>query len=128
MSDTREYIAYPDELGTINIADEVLAVVAASAATEVEGVSSLAANLTTDLAELMGKKVYSKGVRLTVANGQVAVDISILIQYGYAIPDVAKKVQEAVMAAVSNTSGMGVSRVDIQVAGISFRREHKEKK
>lgn len=128
MSDTREYISYPDELGTINIADEVLAVVAASAAMEVEGVSSLVANLTTDLAELMGKKVYSKGVRLTVANGQVAVDISILIQYGYAIPDVAKKVQEAVMTAVSNTSGMGVSRVDIQVAGISFRREHKEKK
>lgn len=128
MSDTREYISYPDELGTINIADEVLAVVAASAAMEVEGVSSLAANLTTDLAELMGKKVYSKGVRLTVANGQVAVDISILIQYGYAIPDVAKKVQEAVMTAVSNTSGMGVSRVDIQVAGISFRREHKDKK
>ena len=126
MSDTREYISYPDEMGTINIADEVLAVVAASAAMEVEGVSSLAANLSTDIAELMGKKVYSKGVRLTVANGQVTVDISILIQYGYAIPDVAKKVQEAVMTAVSSTSGMEVSRVNIQVAGISFRRSGKE--
>lgn len=126
MSETREYISYPDEMGTINIADEVLAVVAASAAMEVEGVSSLAANLSTDLAELMGKKVYSKGVRLAVANGQVAVDISILIQYGYAIPDVAKKVQEAVMTAVSNTSGMEVSRVNIQVSGITFRRTSKE--
>ncbi len=125
MSETREYISYPDEMGTINIADEVLAVVAASAAMEVEGVSSLAANLSTDIAELMGKKVYSKGVRLAVANGEVTVDISVLIQYGYAIPDVAKKVQEAVMTAVSSTSGMTVSRVNIQVAGISFRREHK---
>ncbi len=123
MSDTREYISYPDEMGTINIADEVLAVVAASAAMEVEGVSSLAANLSTDIAELMGKKVYSKGVRLTVADGEVAVDISILIQYGYAIPEVAKKVQEAVMTAVSSTSGMAVSQVNIQVAGISFRKE-----
>lgn len=127
MSETREYISYPDEMGTIHIADEVLAVVAASAALEVEGVSSLAANLSTDLAELMGKKVYSKGVRLSVANGQVVVEISILIQYGFIIPDVAKKVQEAVMTAVSNTSGMEVSRVNVQVAGVSFRREHKEK-
>lgn len=128
MSESREYISYPDEMGTIHIADEVLAVVAASAALEVEGISGLAANLSSDLAELMGKKVYSKGVRLTVAGGQVVVDISVLIQYGFTIPDVAKKVQEAVMAAVANTSGMEVSRVNIQVAGISFRREHKEKR
>lgn len=128
MSETREYISYPDEMGTIHIADEVLAVVAASAALEVEGVSSLAANLSSDLAELMGKKVYSKGVRLTVANGQVMVDISILIRYGFSIPDVAKKVQEAVMNAVSNTSGMEVSQVNIQVAGIGFSRTAKEKR
>lgn len=128
MSDTREYISYPDDMGTIHIADEVLAVVAASAALEVEGVSSLAANLSSDLAELMGKKVYSKGVRLTVANGQVMVDISILIRYGFSIPDVAKKVQVAVMNAVSNTSGMEVSQVNIQVAGIGFNRTAKEKR
>ena len=127
MSETREYISYPDEMGTIHIADEVLAVVAASAALEVEGVSSLAANLSSDLAELMGKKVYSKGVRLSVVDGQVLVDISILIQYGFSIPNVAKKVQEAVMSAVANTSGMEVSRVNIQVSGISFRKERREK-
>ena len=128
MSDTREYISYPDEMGTIHISGEVLAVVAASAALDVDGVSSLAANLSSDIAELMGRKVYSKGVRLSVVNGQVLVDISILIQYGFSIPDVAKKVQEAVMTAVSSTSGMEVSRVNIQVAGISFRREPREKR
>ena len=128
MSENRDYISYPDEMGTIHIADEVLAVVAASAALEVEGVSSLAANLSSDLAELMGKKVYSKGVRLLVSNAQVMVEISILIQYGYVIPDVARKVQQAVMTAVTNTSGMEVSRVNIQVAGISFRREPRERR
>lgn len=127
MSENREYISYPDELGTINIADEVLAVVAASAAMEVEGVTSLANNLTSDIAELMGRKVPSKGVRLAVAEGQVVVALSILIEYGYSIPDVAKKVQTAVMNAVTDTSGMQVSRVDIQVAGISFRKEKAEK-
>ena len=127
MSENRDYISYPDEMGTIHIADEVLAVVAASVALEVEGVSSLAANLSSDLAEPMGKKVYSKGVRLLVSNAQVMVEISILIQYGYVIPDVARKVQEAVMTAVTNTSGMEVSQVNVQVAGISFQKKPKEK-
>ena len=128
MSESRDYISYPDEMGTIHIADEVLAVVAASVALEVEGVGSLAANLSNDIAELMGKKVYSKGVRLLVTNSQVQVDISILIQYGYVIPDVARKVQEAVMSAVTNTSGMEVSQVNVHVAGISFQKKAKEKR
>lgn len=128
MSENREYISYPDEMGNIHIADEVLAVIAASAALEVEGVSSLATNLSSDLAELMGRKVYSKGVRLSMTEDQVVVDVSILIRYGYSIPEVAQKVQEAVMAAVSNTSGMTVSRVNIQVAGVSFPRTAKEKR
>ena len=127
MSENRDYISYPDEMGTIHIAAEVWAVVAASAALEVEGGSALAANLSSDLAELMGKKVYSKGVRLLVSNAQVMVEISILIQYGYVIPDVARKVQEAVMTAVTNTSGMEVSQVNVQVAGISFQKKPKEK-
>ena len=127
MSENRDYISYPDEMRTSHIAAEVWAVVAASAALEVEGGSALAANLSSDLAELMGKKVYSKGVRLLVSNAQVMVEISILIQYGYVIPDVARKVQEAVMTAVTNTSGMEVSQVNVQVAGISFQKKPKEK-
>lgn len=128
MSENREYISYPDEMGTIHIADDVLAVIAASAALEVEGVSSLAANLSTDLAELMGRKVYSKGVRLLVHEGRVVLDISILIKYGYSIPEVAKKVQDAVMTAVTNTSGMEVAQVNIQVAGVSFPKEPKKER
>lgn len=128
MSESREYISYPDELGTIHIADEVLAVIAASAVMEVEGVSSLAANFSSDLAELIGRKVYSKGVRLAVNEGRVTLDVSILIKYGYSIPEVAKKVQDAVMNAVVNTSGMKVSQVNVQVAGVSFHREPKEKR
>ena len=127
MSESREYISYPDEMGTIHIADEVLAVVAAGAALEVEGVSSLAANLSSDIAELLGRQVYSKGVRLMVSEGQVIVEISILIKYGFSIPDVAKKVQDAVVTAVTNTSGMEVAQVNVQVAGIVFRREPREK-
>lgn len=128
MSDSRDYISCPDEMGTIHIADDVLAVIAASAALEVEGVSGLAANLSSDIAELMGKKVHAKGVRLSVSEDQVVVDISIMIRYGATIPEVARKVQEAVMNAVSNTSGMKVSRVNVQVAGVRFPRETKEKR
>lgn len=128
MSESREYISYPDAMGNIHIADEVLAVIAASAALEVEGVSSLATNLQSDLAELMGRRVYSKGIRLAVNEDKMVVDVSILIRYGYSIPDVARKVQEAVMSAVNNTSGMTVSQVNVQVHGVSFPREHKEKR
>ena len=61
MADGKEYISRPDELGNIHISEEVLAVIAAAAALEVEGVGSLAANLGSDLAGLLGKKNYSKG-------------------------------------------------------------------
>ena len=117
MAESREYISRPDELGNINISEEVLSVIAAAAATEVEGVGGLAANLGSDIAELLGgKKNLSKGIRITVE------EESILIKYGYTILDVAKKVQSAVFTAVENTSGLTVESVNVHVAGVCFER------
>lgn len=126
MSESREYVSQPDELGNVHIADDVLAVIAAAAALEVEGVGGLSANLGSDLAELIGKKVISKGVRLNMEENKVSVALSILIKYGYTIPDVARQVQEAVMSAVSNTSGLNVVRVNVHVAGVSFPKEKRQ--
>ena len=66
MSDSKEYISRPDELGNIHICEDVLAVIAAAATLEVEGVGSLSANLSTDLAELLGTKNLAKGVHISV--------------------------------------------------------------
>ncbi len=128
MADAREYVSRPDELGNIHISEEVLAVIAAAAALEVEGVGSLAANLGTDLAELLGgKKNLAKGVHITVEEESVRVDVAVLIKYGYTIPAVAREVQEAVYSAIENTSGLTVECVNVQVSGIVFERERHQR-
>lgn len=127
MADGREYVSRPDELGNIHISEEVLAVIAAAAALEVEGVGSLAANLGSDLAELLGKKSLSKGVHISVNEEEgVCVDVSILIRFGYTIPDVAKAVQDAVYTAIENTSGLSVECVNVHVGGVLFPHEPKK--
>ena len=123
MADGKEYISCPDELGTIHISEDVLAVTAAAAALEVEGVGSLAANLGSDIAELLaGKKNLSKGVRITVTESSVTVDISLLVKYGSSVQATARAVQEGVAAAIENASGFTVEGVNVHVAGVTFER------
>lgn len=127
MADAREYVSRPDELGTIHISEEVLAVISAAAALEVEGVVSLAPNLGNDLAELLGKKgSLSRGVHISVNGDAVSVELSILVAYGCVIPEVAGAVQEAVLTAVDNTSGLHVECVNVNVAGVSFGKDAKK--
>mgnify|MGYP004654659955 CR=1 FL=1 len=126
MSETKEYISRADELGNIHISEEVLAVIAAAAALEVEGVGALTANLGTDLAELMGKKNLAKGVHVQVAEEAVTVDISIMVKYGFAIPEVAKAVQETVRNSVESMSSLSVAGVNINVSGITMNNTVKK--
>ena len=120
MSENEKYISLHDEMGNIHISTEVLAVLAGAAALETEGVGGMAAGLSSDMAELVGRKVVAKGVRLTIAEDRLSIDLSILVKYGYAVPDVAKAVQENVMNAVVNTSGLNVEFVNVAVAGVVF--------
>ena len=127
MSEMKEYISRADELGNIHISEDVLAVIAAAAAAEVEGVGGLAANLGSDIAELLGgKKNQSRGVHIAVEEESVRVDVSILIKYGSTIIDVAKEVQSAVFSAIENTSGLTVECVNVHVLGVAFDREGKK--
>ena len=122
MSENKEYISRHDEMGTIHISEDVLAVIAAAAALDVEGVGSLAGNLGTDLAQLLGKKNAAKGVKIGMDEGAVVVELSLLIKYGYTIMDVAKEVQEAVKNAVEATSGLDVRSVNVNVGGVTFEK------
>ena len=123
MGEGKEYVSRSDELGNIHISEEVLAVIAAAAALEVEGVGGLAANLGTDLAELLGKKTLSRGIRLEVAEENVTVDVNILVKYGHTIPEVGRAVQEAVMSSIEATSGLTVEAVNVNVGGVIFDKE-----
>jgi len=121
MADAKEYISCPDELGTIHISEDVLAVTAAAAALEVEGVGGLSGNLGSDLMEVLaGKKNLGKGVRVTMTDNMVRADVAILVKYGFSIQEVAQQVQNGVSAAIENASGLTVESVNIHVSGVAF--------
>lgn len=126
MADSKEYISQPVEMGSINISEDVVASIAAAAAAEVEGVSGLAANIGTDLAELLGKKNLSKGIKLQIAENAVTVDVYVLVKYGQVIPQIAKSVQDAVSGAVEAMTGLTVAGVNVHVGGVTFDRDSKK--
>ena len=115
MGENKEYVSRSDELGNIHISEEVLAGIAAAAALEVEGVSGLAANLGSDIAELLGK-----GVRVQMEDEKVTVDLSILMAYGHTIPEVGRAVQDGVKNAVESMTGLEIAAVNVNVGGVTF--------
>lgn len=117
MSENRDYISRADELGNIHIAEEVLAAVAAAAATEVAGVSAMSASFSADI---LGKKGQAKGVRLQVEDNKVTVELAILMTYGHKIPEVGKAVQENVKTTVESITGLEIAAVNVNVAGVVF--------
>ncbi len=110
-------------LGEVKIADEVVAIIAALAATEVEGVASMAGNITNEVIGKLGIKNLSKGVKVDVLEGVVTVSLALNIKYNYSIVDVTGKVQEKVKNAVENMTGLEVADVNIKVAGIEMEKQ-----
>ncbi len=109
-----------DKIGEVQIADEVVAIIAGLAATEVEGVASMAGNITNELVGKLGMKNLSKGVKVEVTEEHVSVDLSLYIRFGYNIPEVSEKVQDKVRTAIENMTGLTVLDVNIKIAGVSM--------
>ena len=107
-------------IGEVKIADEVVAIIAALAATEVEGVASMAGNIKNELISMLGMKNLSKGVKVDVLEGIVTVSLALNIKSDYSIVEVSKKVQEKVKSAVENMTGLEVADVNIKVAGVEM--------
>lgn len=123
--DRNTHILYEkDKIGEVQIADEVVAIIAGLAATEVEGVDSMAGNITNELVGKLGMKNLSKGVKVTVTDQHVSVELSLNMKYGCSIPAVSEKVQERVQTAIENMTGLTVLEVNIKIAGVSME-EHK---
>ena len=123
MADNKEYISHGEDLGSISISEEVLAVIAGAAALDVEGVGALGSPLNGDAASVVNnRKSLAKGIRLAVEGESVAVDVTILVKYGYGVTDVAKAVQENVFNAVESTSGLSVTAVNVTVSGVTFQK------
>lgn len=108
------------ENGQVQIADEVVAIIAGLAATEVKGVSSMVGNITNELVSRLGMKNLSKGVKVDILEGIVSVDVALNIDFGYNIPDTCKKVQEKVKTAIESMTGLEVSEVNVHVASVDM--------
>ena len=106
------------DIGTVKIADDVVALIAAFAAMEVEGVSGMAGGLTMDAVSRGGMKRLGKTVKVEISGDGVSADLSIELVYGYSIPETCSKVQNRVRTAIENMTGLEVKDVNIRVAGI----------
>ena len=120
--DNSAYVLKDEEnVGVVQIADDVVAMIASLAATEVEGVSAMAGNITNELMSRVGVKKLTKGVRVTVNEGTVRVDLAVTMEYGYNIPVTCGKVQAKVKAAIENMTGLSCSDVNIRIAGVKVK-------
>ncbi len=113
--------------GTVSFATEVIATIAGLAATEVEGVAAMSSQ-NGGLADMFARKNtrnFTKGVRIALEDNKVTIDISIIVEYGSPVPEVARNIQENVKKAIETMSGLEVCVVDVHVTGISFEREQR---
>lgn len=110
--------------GNIKISDEVISTIATIAVSEVEGVSGMGGSFAGELAEKLGKKSLTKGVKITMeAENDVVLDLNVIMKYGVRIPEVAWNVQENVKKSVESMSGLSVTKVNVRVVGISVEKE-----
>ncbi len=116
-----------NEANTIKIADEVVAVIAGIAVSEIPGVYSMAGGFAGGITEVLsGKKNLSKGIKVEVGDKETKVDVNIIVEYGTRIPDIAFEIQNRVKKAVENMTGLKVVEVNVHVQGVNTQQEKEE--
>lgn len=120
--DRKTLVLQEDEnIGAVKIADDVVAMIASLAASEVEGVSAVGNNLTNDLMSKVGVKNLAKGVKVDVKESKVIVDVVVSMEYGFNIPATSRKIQDKVKAAIENMTGLNCAEVNIRIAGVKVQ-------
>ena len=113
-----------EELGQIEVASEVLEVIAGIATTEEEGVAATRGSFASGVVERSGKKVQSKGIKASMTNdGLIAVDVYCSVKYGFSIPKIAKEVQSSIRQAILNMTSIETNEVNVHITGIQFEKE-----
>jgi len=113
-------------LGTVRINNEVVAVIAGMAATEIPGVTCMSEGIVGGITDIFAKKGVDKGVKVEIGEKEVTITLSIVVKYGVQIPEVALQIQQNVKKQVEKMSGLAVSNVNINVGGVYFPKEKKE--
>jgi uncharacterized alkaline shock family protein YloU len=109
------------DMGTIQIAPEVIEVIAGLATVEVEGVAGMSGGISSGIAELLGRKNLSKGVKVDVGQREAAVDVSIIVQYGRRIPEVSAEIQRNVKRSIEMMTGLNVVEVNVHIHDVYFK-------
>ncbi|SEP58817.1 Uncharacterized conserved protein YloU, alkaline shock protein (Asp23) family [Lachnospiraceae bacterium RM5] len=107
-----------NETGEVRIADDVVAVIAGLAATEIDGVASIYGNITNEIVSKLTKKSLSKGVKAIVSDNEVEINIILNVKFGFNIKEVTAKVQDKIKTSIENMTGLGVKAVNIRIANI----------
>lgn len=114
------------EYGEVNIAEDVLATIAGIAATEVKGVAGMSGGLVGGIAEILGKKTLSKGVKVSVNDKGAFIDLNLIVDYGTKIPDVAWEIQDKVKKTIQTMANLNVVEVNIHIQGVNFPKEEEQ--
>lgn len=114
------YISYKEGNGSINISEEVISTMVRTAITEIDGVASISNTVGSELAELIGIKSTSKGIKVEIVDDTIKVDAVILVKYGCNIINVAKNVQDSVTETVQSVTGIEKAQVNVHVSGVAF--------
>ena len=124
MADSKEYMTLPEENGSINISEEVIAAIAVGAVREVEGVSGMMTSMGNSVTDLVNNRKNAqkgaKGVKIDMTGTTLALDLYLTVQYGHAIPEVAENAQKAVASAVEAMTGCPVGTVNVHVGGVTL--------
>jgi len=122
MAESKGYIKNTDEKGSINICQNVVAVIAASAAVEIDGVYGLYQSPGRELTTVSGKKGISRGIKINIEDENITVDVYFIAKLGFAVNEVGEAVQKAVKSAIEEAVGAKVEAVNIHICGVSLKK------
>lgn len=123
MAEIKSTEAQQNEVGNVSFANDVLAIIAGLAATEIDGVAGMSGGLAGGIAEMLGRKNLAKGIKISINEKLITVDINMIVTYGFKLHEVSRKVQANVVKAIETMTGLAVDKVNINVLGIQFVKE-----
>ncbi|SMO40069.1 Asp23/Gls24 family envelope stress response protein [Melghirimyces algeriensis] len=112
-------------LGRVEIAPEVIQIISGLASIQVEGVAGMSGGVVSDITQFLGRKTPKQGIKVEL-DDEVRIQVSLIVTYGYHIPDVARNVQERVKSAVESMTGLDVSGITVQVVDVRFAGDEQE--
>lgn len=119
MAENKQYIVQNLENGSVMISEDVIASIVSNAVSEVEGVAGLSVKPGADIVDMIGKKGWGKGLKITIdENEALSIDCNINVNYGQSVVTVAKAVQDAIVSALDSVAGIKAAAINVNVCGI----------